>query len=309
MANNEVDEVLVAKVSVWAIFGIVAIVLLTGSMYTIGAGQRGVLLTWGNPSSLPISQGFHWKIPVAQTVIKVDVQTQKYEADASAASSDLQVVSTKIAVNYHLPADSVVDLYTKIGMDYESKVIQPAVQETVKASTAQFSAEELITQREMVKVKIDEALKARLLSQGIYMETTSITNFDFSQQFNNAIEAKVTAEQNALTAKNVLAQRQYEAMQAVAQANGTAQSVLLQAEATAAARLVIAQAEAKALELQKEQAAPNVLELRTIEVQKEYATHWNGQLPTTVIGGSGAIPVLQLPSSFVGTSTVVPVNG
>jgi regulator of protease activity HflC (stomatin/prohibitin superfamily) len=254
------------------------------------------LLTFGNPNENAIAEGLHFKVPFAQSVVYMDIQTQKYNADASAASKDLQTVSTKIAVNYHL-TENVVSLYREIGLDYESKIIQPAVQEVVKASTSQFTAEELITKRKLVKQKIDENLKARLDTRGIIMETTSITNFDFSAQFNAAIEAKVTAEQNALTEKNRLASIEYQAQQQVAQANGTAISTVLNAQAQADAKLAIAKAEAAALELQKNQITSQLLELRSIEVQKSYADKWNGQLPTTVLGNQ--IPLLQFPSSLI----------
>lgn len=297
MVNNNKDnlEKNVKNYILGVIFGVIIFVAIFGSVYTVGAGERGIILTWGKPSDLEINSGLHFKIPIAQKVVKIDVQTQKYNTDASASSSDLQIVSTKIAVNYHLTVSDVVSLYKNIGVHYEDKVIQPAVQEIVKACTAKFTAEELITRRELVKECIDFGLKNRLFEKGINLETTSITNFDFSDQFNQAIETKVTAEQNALTEKNRLAQVEFVAMQKVAEANGTAQSIILRAEADARARLVVATAEAEALGLQRQQASDNVLELRRIEVQKSYADNWDGQLPTTVIGGSGAIPLLQLP--------------
>jgi len=281
------DEVTVGKAVGWVflgIFGLIVIIALFQIPYTIGAGQRGIILTWGSPSMDAKSPGLHGKIPFAQQVIKMDVQTQKYDADASAASSDLQVVSTKIAVNYHLTPESVPVLYKDIGTGYREKVIQPAVQEVVKACTAKFTAEQLITQRANVKECIDIGLQARLVDKGINMETTSITNFDFSAQFNIAIEQKVTAEQEALTQKNKLAQREYEAQQAVAIAKGTADATILNAEA-----------EAKKVELIQAQlkSSPQYIEL--IKAQK-----WDGKVPIIMMGGD-TTPFMDISSLIPST--------
>jgi len=118
------------------------------------------------------------------------------------------------------------------------------------------------------------------------METTSITNFDFSAQFNQAIEAKVTAEQNALTEKNRLAMIEYQAQQKVAEANGTATATILNAQASAQSILLKATSDAEALRLQKEQVTPELIQLRMAE-------KWNGALPQYMFGDS--MPLLQLP--------------
>ena len=185
-------------------------------------------------------------------------------------------ITTNIAVNYHLVSDSVVTLYKEIGLDYGTKIIQPAVQEVVKASTAHYTAEELITKRALVKEDIDTALRERLLTKGIYMETTSITNFDFSQQFNAAIEQKVTAEQNALTAKNKLAQIEYEAQQTVAAAKGQRDASIASAEAQAKTIELTAQAEAEKVRL-----IQNELSKSPNYIQYVQASRWNGVLPKT----------------------------
>src|SRR3990167_2501542 len=200
----EDDAKLVLKVVV-VVFGIVmAMILLFSSFYIINAGQRGVLLTWGKADMLAKTEGLHVKIPLAQKIVKFDVKTQKYETHASAASKDLQVVSTDIALNYHLVPELTPVTYSELGLAYEDRIIQPAVQEVVKAVTSHFTAEELITKRPMVKEQIDAMLLERLGQRDIVVETTSITNFDFSVEFNSAIESKVTAEQRALQAQRDL---------------------------------------------------------------------------------------------------------
>jgi regulator of protease activity HflC (stomatin/prohibitin superfamily) len=196
-------------------------------IYIVDVGEKAVLLTWGNPSPTPIGAGIHLKIPIAQNVIKVPIRTQKYEVESSAASKDLQVVTAKIATNYHILPEAVVSIYSTLGEDYEFRVLQPLEQESVKATTAQFTAEELITKREAVRSEIKKILYDKLESRGIIVEDISIVNFDFSPEFNKAIELKVTAEQNALAAKNKLEQIKFEAEQVVAAAEGQAKSINL----------------------------------------------------------------------------------
>jgi len=229
-----------------------------------------VLLTFGKPNMVAKEEGLHIKFPIAQIIVKMDVRTQKYEADASAASKDLQIVSTKIAVNYHLVPETVPALYKDIGVAYQERVIQPTVQEVVKASTAQFTAEELITKRPEVKENIKELLIERMRPRGIIVEDISITNFDFSESFNSAIENKVTMEQNALAAKNKLEQIKFEAQQKIEEAKGKAEAIRVENEA-------ISQ-------------APKVLQLRSIE-------KWDGVLP--LVTGS-AVPFIDISSQVRG---------
>jgi regulator of protease activity HflC (stomatin/prohibitin superfamily) len=270
----------------YVILGVLILTLVFGSWYIVNAGERGILVTLGKPSEVPTTEGIHFKVPVTQSVVKVNIQTQKYETTASSASSDLQTVKTDIAVNYHLATDSVVTIYKEIGLDYANRIIQPAVQEVVKASTAHYTAEQLITQRSLVKDEIDASLAERLGKKGIILETTSITNFDFSDQFNQAIEKKVTAEQDALTQKNRLAQVEYEAQQLVAQANGKRDAAIAEAEGQAKSTLLNANAEAQKVQLVNDQLKQSKDYVEYIKAQR-----WDGKLPTTMFGQ--ATPLVQ----------------
>lgn len=265
MTNNEGMDSYALKLIFWAVLFIIVLVLLFGSVYTVSAGYRGVLLTFGKPEELVIGEGLHFKIPVAQQVVKMEVRTQKYEATASSASRDLQDVQTSIALIYHISPEAVKDLYQSIGAAYQDRIISPAIQESVKAVTAEYTAEELITKRSEVKDKIRQALTERLASSYIIVEDLNIVNFAFSEQFNAAIEGKQVAEQNALKAQRDLDRVKIEAEQKVAQA----------------------QAEAESLKLQAEQLrnGKDILQLRAIE-------KWDGKLP--VFTGGGAIPFLDI---------------
>lgn len=226
----EWENILVAVV---IIFLSLAVIGLFNIFYVVHAGERAILVTWGNPANSPESEGLHLKMPFVQEVVKMDIKTQKYAIKASAASKDLQIVNAEIAVNYQLSENKVVEIYKTIGLDYQERVIQPIVQEVVKASTAEYTAEELITRRPEVKVKIDTSLREKMASKGIIIQEVMITNFDFSESFNNAIENKVTAEQNALAQKNKLEQVKYEAQQAIEKAKGEAEAIKLQSQTLA----------------------------------------------------------------------------
>ena len=210
------------------------IVFLLGFFAIVPAGSKGILLEWGKVKG-ELNEGFNFKIPIMQDAVIMSVQTQKYETNSTSASSDLQDVHTTIALNYKVQESTVTDLYRNVGIHYESSVIDPAVQESVKASTASYTAEELITKRESVKSRIQDALSFRLLKYGIEVQTVSITDFKFSDQFTTAIEAKVTAEQNALKAQNDLTRIKTEAEQQIAIASGQANATLTKALAEATA--------------------------------------------------------------------------
>jgi prohibitin 2 len=267
------EEVELKLTKLWpllVIFGIF-IVVFFGPVYTIDATERGVLLTWGKVSDKAIDPGIHFRIPIVQTVERFNVKTQKYEAEGTAASKDLQTVNTQVAVIYHLMPESVPRIYAELGQFYGESVIQPTVQEVLKASAARFSAEELITNRSIVASTIQDLLYQRLRIYGIVVESTAITDFRFSESFTQAIEAKVTASQQMLKSETDLKRIEVEARQKVTQAR----------------------AEADALNLQKQAISPELIELRKVEMQTKAVEKWDGRLPTYT---GGAMPFLDVTS-------------
>jgi regulator of protease activity HflC (stomatin/prohibitin superfamily) len=248
------------------------LLFVVGPIYTIDAGERGLLLTWGKITSGPVEPGLHYKIPFGvQSVERFSIQTQKYATNTSAASRDLQTVHTTIAIIYRLDANRIPEIYKTLGHDWSSRIIQPTVQEVVKATTAQFSADQLVTQRPLVAEKIKLNLTEELTVYGIIVENTAITDFEFSNSFEEAIEAKVTAAQQKQKAEMDLQRVKVEADMKIAQAK----------------------AEAESLRLQKEVVSENLIRLRTIEVQRAAIDKWNGVMPTYV-GGNGVVPFIDL---------------
>lgn len=255
----------------WATFGVavfVGTILLLMSIFTIPAGSVGVITRWGAVNRV-VYPGLGAKWPIAEGLVKMDVRTLKDEVSAAAASKDLQVVTSTVAVNYHLDGQYAVDVYQNIGKNYKDVVIAPAIQNIFKATTAKYTAEELITNREMVRIQAENDLTKQLAVYHVVVENFNIVNFDFSPEFNAAIEKKVTQQQEVETAKQRLEQAKVDAQASVAEATG-------KAESQAALR------DAGAL-------TPEYL-------QYLFLSKWNGVLPT-VMGGT---------SSFVDVSKFLP---
>jgi regulator of protease activity HflC (stomatin/prohibitin superfamily) len=250
---------------------IAVLVVLVGAFGIVGAGQRGVLLRFGAVTGEIKEEGLYFKIPFAEQVVLMSTQIQKYTAPVGSSSKDLQVVTTEVTLNYQLDAGSVGETYRNMRQDYESRVIQPYIQEAVKSTTANFDAEQLITRRPQVKDELQNLMTQRLAPLGIVVVQLSITDFQFSSTFQDSIEAKVKAVQQALEAENALRRVEFEAQQAITRA----------------------QAEAKGLELQKAQITAQLLELRRIEVQGRAVEKWNGVMPTVVTSG-GPVPMLDV---------------
>ncbi len=259
------------KLSIVIGIGVVVIALLFSSMGIVGAGQRGVLLRFGAVTGTIKNEGLYFKIPFAEQVVLMSTQIQKYSTLSTASSKDLQVVTTEVTLNYQLDPKDVGEIYRTMRQDYEYRVIQPFVQEAVKSVAAQFDAEQLITQRPRVKSELQNLLTKRLAQLGISVVELSITDFRFTQVFQDSIEAKVKAVQQALEAENALKRVGFEAQQAIVKAT----------------------AEAKGLELQKAQISSQLLELRQIEVQRLAVEKWNGVMPNVVTSGA-PVPMLDV---------------
>ena len=249
--------------------GFVIIALLFSTVYIVDAGQRSVILTWGKPSMDASGEGLHFKFPIAQSVKTFEVRTQKIETEADAASKDLQDVQTKVALNFHLMPESVPKLYQEVGFAYKERIIDPAIQESLKSVSARFTAEELISRRTEVRQAMQQTISDKLSKYFIIVDDLNIVNFQFSEEFDKAIEEKVTAEQRKLKAEMDLERIKVEKQQKITQA----------------------EAEAESLRLQKQQITPDLIKLRQIEAQIAAIEKWDGILPKVT---GGAMPLVNL---------------
>lgn len=235
--NDKYEVILSGKSIITLVIMVVVVVAglgaLISSIASIDAGHAGVVFNKQTRTIEPVALKSGWSFvwPYIIQVTEMETRVQKEQVTASAASKDLQDATTEVALNYYVLADDAPYVFEHIGLDYKARIIDPAIQESVKASTALFTAEELITKRETVRAKIHELLTEKLLQSRIRVDAVSITNFKFSPDFQKAIEDKQTAAQLALKAENDLKRIQVEAEQRVTQAKGEAEAIRIQAEA------------------------------------------------------------------------------
>lgn len=284
--NNDV----IAKLSRYIPLIFIFVLLIPSSFVIIDAGKVGVVKRLGavQPSSLP--EGFHFKLPFVDQIIKVDVRLMNSRSDALSSSKDLQTVRTTVEVQYSINGTMAPYTYQKVGLNrqIQARVIEPAIGESVKAVTAQYTAEELITKRGTVKLQIQDAiqnyinatLEKKKIKEGIEIANVAITDFNFSDEFNRAIEMKVKAEQEALQAKN-------EKIKRITQAEASASEQQLSADASAYEIAVASKARAAAIK-REAMALRNNPEL----IQLRIAEKWDGKLPH--FNGSSAIPFLNI---------------
>ena len=249
------------KVFIGALVALALFILLTSAFYEVPAGNIGVVTRFGAVNRVAYS-GINVKIPIIEKAIMLSVRTQKDEVQATAMSENLQVVTSLIAVNYHLDGSHAKAVYQNLGVNYADIIVAPAIQNTFKAVTARFSAEELITKRDEVRMQSEEELAKQLESYFIVVENFNIVNFDFSEEYQNAIETKQVAQQQVETSKQKLAQAEIDAQTVIAQAQGQADAQKALADTGA---------------------------LTDEYLQYLFLTKWNGILPQVMTSGSDAM--------------------
>ena len=243
-------------------FIIIAIIMVSSCYFVVSPTERAIKITLGNLSDTVYREGFYLKIPFFQNITIVDLTIDKADETAASASKDLQNIKTKVSVNYQINEANIIDMYRLVGVDHElieSNVFSSAIQEAVKSATAKYTAEELITKRELVRNEIEAILKEKTQKYGLIISQVNIVNFEFSTSFDLSIEAKVKAEQDALTQRNKLEQVKYEAQQQIERAKAEAETIRISAEA-----------------IQKQGGAAYV--------QLKWIEKWDGKLPATALG-------------------------
>lgn len=258
-ASNRSLNIVIRTYIILALGAIFLFIILFGSWFVVGAGEIGVVTRFGEVKRVADS-GFNFKIPLVESVTKMDTRIQKEEATSSAVTKDLQDVEATLALNYSIDKETALKLFKEVGVNYKDNVVIPVLHESFKAGTAQYTAESLITNRSEAKEKILEVIKDRLSKYGIVINDLNITNLNFSEAFNKAIEEKAVAQQQVEKAKQDLERVKVEAEQKVAQA----------------------QADAEAQKLQQQT-------LTDLMIKKMWIEKWDGKLPTTTAGNSGVM--------------------
>lgn len=260
------------KIIIGSIIGVVVIgmIILIASITTVPTGYVGVKTRFGQVQDDVIQEGFNLKAPFIESIVKIDCRTQKYEIATEASSKDLQKISNlKVVVNYNVDKNNANNLYKEVGKDYQTVLIEPAILESIKQGISQYTAEETITKRSEVADIILNLLKSKLENKGVTVTALNITDLNFSEEFDRAVEQKQIVEQETQKA-------QYE---------------LEKAKVENEKKIENAKADAEVMKQQNEQITDNYLRLKEIENKQKAIDKWNGQLPTTT---SDAIPFINI---------------
>ena len=268
--NRNIPGKTLALLAGVAIVAFAAVMLLR--VGTVESGNVGVLTRWGVAADSALVAGTY-RLGFGESIVLFDTRVQRLDYQGSAASKDLQDVIGVISLNFRVDAADVPTIFTTIGTDYRQRVIEPAVQETFKATMAQFTSTELITQRDAVKRVSRELLAERLGRFGIGVEELNVLDFRFSEEFKNAIESANAAKQAVVEEEQKLRSAQIQAQQRVAVAKAEAEATLTRAEAEASANKTI-----------QTTLTPEVLEYLAL-------LKWDGRLPQST---NGAVPFLDL---------------
>ena len=262
---------------------ILAVIFLGSSFVVIPAGHTGVALTFGKVEDVVLQEGLHFKVPFVQKIVVVDNRIVKLDVNTEAFSKDLQTITTVVAVNYHVGKENSQTLYKNVGMGFEEVLITPAVNEVLKAVTAKYTAVELVSSRAEVSMLLDEGLNEKMNAYGIFINELNIINWDFSEEYINAVEAKQVAEQNLIKTRT-------EQEQALVIANTEAQKRVIAAEAEANEIKGLAEANAESNRIITESISDILIKYQTV-------AKWDGKLPTVMAGSDNMLIDIPLTSA------------
>jgi regulator of protease activity HflC (stomatin/prohibitin superfamily) len=249
------------KIGIVIFIILLVLIVLCNSFKSVPTGYVGVRTRFGKVQETVIQEGLNVKIPFVEKIVLIDCRTKKIDVTAASSTKDLQNVSSTISLNYNVNKDTANALYRQVGVDYEDIIISPAIQESIKSTMAQYTAEELITKRAEVSAMILDALMGKIADDGFTVTEFNITDIDFSDAFDAAIEAKAVKQQEVVTAQAELEKQKIENEKEIAEA----------------------EKDAKVMELQNEQITENTLKLKELEVKEKLIEKWSGNFPSTML--------------------------
>lgn len=257
------------------VFVVLLLLFISGAI--VQAGHVGVVTTFGKVEDNVLFPGFHMVVPIAQRINQIDTRVQPHPfKEIDAASQEMQTVTLTGMMNYHLEPALANFLFQNVGLDFPSKVIDPAFNDYIKEVVPQYAVTQILQNRDAIRRSAREKLGENLKRYGIIVDDIYISNLQFSKDYQTAIEKKQTAQQNVETEQQVLAQKQVQAQQKV-----------VDAKADGDAQLARAQGEAQANEVRTKSISPQLIDyLRW--------TRWDGKLP--MVSGGGANTLFQLPT-------------
>ena len=236
------------------------------SFTVISAGHIGVQVTLGEVNQQTLAEGAHFVNPISRIKeVEVRLVTAQLK-QASAGTKDLQQIHTDIVLNYRIDGSKAAHIYKEFGFDLQDRVILPALSESLKAITAHYNSEELVTKRDTVSAQVKDEVAGKLAKYGVSVGDISLVNFGFSAEYQKAIEAKVIATQSKLKAEQDLQRIEVEAKQEIAKAEGRAKAIQIETQAI------------------NSQGGANYVQLKAIE-------KWDGNLPSTM---AGTVPFINV---------------
>jgi regulator of protease activity HflC (stomatin/prohibitin superfamily) len=244
-----------------AVILFIGMIIFFASTTIVPTGHIGVVTLYSKVQDKYLDAGFHFVKPFVESVHDVDIRTQKYSNTVEGSAKDLQIVNITMSINYQIKAEKASELYSKVGANYNDVILNPALQSSLKASIAKYTAEEMVTKRAEVATTITEELN-KALEEYFIISAVNLENIGFTDEYNKAVEAKTTNQQKAEAEKAQL------------------EIIKVQNEQ----KINTAEAEAKVRELQSQSVTDKSLEQLRLEIQREMIQKWNGSFPTTMLG-------------------------
>lgn len=256
--------------------------VVLAAMLVVGCGQvdqteRATFSRWGQMDQRCYGPGFYTYSPIGTDMDTINVGTQKYEAKGlAAATADLQEIHADVVVNFSIDPDNCHKMFDsgQAGHNYLDKVIIPSTADSLKAATAHFGIDRIIKERGKLREEFEKDMRGRVGKFYLRVESVNLTNFTFAKSFSDAVEKRQVEEQRVQEAEFRRQQAVKNAEAAVAQADGQAKANKLLAESL--------------------KQSPETIEFRRLEVREKEIAKWNGVLPTTIFGGSGAVPIITV---------------
>lgn len=272
--KKEVEVLNIPKIVIHSLVGVIALCLIFGSWTIVSPQEKAIVTRLGSINRV-LENGFHFKIPIIESVTKMDMQIQAFPVTELAYSKDSQTVTLEVTLNYRINPANVQQIFTEVRKDYDTRIITPSIKESIKAVTANYTAQGLIDNRAKISTELKEVILGRILDRGFMADSVSITNLDFDDAYENAIKEKQVAEQKALQAINVTKQEEEKKKQEILKAEALSEKTRLEAVALQSAQ------------------GEKVIEKIYAEAAKIAAEKWNGALPTQMIPGQ-TLPFINL---------------
>ena len=268
--KTQADDDMTINIPIYIGYGIIGLVLLFGTFFTVSEGQKALVTTFGRASNHIYSAGLHVKLPIIQHVKRFDVKTIRADYKTQTYTKDIQTATIVVSYSYNLIANDIVQTYKEYGNDWQERILYPNLEQAVKAEVGTWNADTMVANRDKVAEDILKSLQERMIAHNypVAISNFQMINIDYSSQFEQAIEKKVIAEQAALE-----------------EANRTKQ-----VEQTSKQKVVAAKAEAESMRIRANALAQNPKLVSYEAVQK-----WDGHLPQ-IMAGNGSTPILDLRS-------------